>query len=128
MTDNKYCLANILKVIDVLQKNAGEIDCVNNCCSKPFLGDVPNIQCFNTRLVTLYRCDNSQIVFPYTLDGVTSTTGIFRVQSASCDSITVLLIQDNGDGTYQSTDTYATINLKCVCAIQCIGDTTITNV
>ena len=125
---NNNCLANILKVINVLQNNA-EDDCPNNnSCTRPFLGDFPTIVCFNTRLVTFYRCDNSLVTLPYTLDGVNDTTTIFRVQNVGCDSVTVLLIRDNGDGTYTNTNTYATINLGCICAIRCIGDTTITNV
>ena len=122
------CLANILKVINVLQNNAEE-DCpTNNSCTRPFLGEFPTIVCFNTRLVTFYRCDNSLVTLPYTLDGISSTTTIFRVENVGCDSVTVLLIRDNGDGTYTNTNTYATINLGCICAIRCVGDTTITNV
>ena len=125
---NNNCLANILKVINVLQNNSSD-DCnINNSCTKPFLGDFPTIQCFNTRLITLYRCDNSLVTLPYTFDGVSDTTTIFRVQNVGCDSVTVLLIRDNGDGTYTNTNTYATINLGCICAIRCIGDTTISNV
>lgn len=125
---NNNCLANILKVINVLQNNSSD-DCnINNSCTKPFLGDFPTIQCFNTRLITLYRCDNSLVTLPYTFDGVSDTTTIFRVQNVGCDSVTVLLIRDNGDGTYTNTNTYATINLGCICAIRCIGDTTIANV
>lgn len=125
---DKYCLANILKVIDVLQNNAEDCDCINNSCTRPFLGATPNIICFNTRLINLYRCDNGLITFPYVYEGTTGETNIFRVQCVTNDSVTVLLIRDNGDGTYTSTNTYATINLGCICAIQCIGDTTITNV
>ncbi len=125
---NNNCLAKILKVINVLQNNA-EDDCnTNNSCTRPFLGNFPEIICFNTRLVTLYRCDNSLVTLPYTLDGVNSTTTIYRVENVSDDAVTVLLIQDNGDGTYTNTNTFATINLGCICAIRCIGDTTITNV
>ena len=125
---NNNCLANILKVINVLQNNAEE-DCPNNnSCTRPFLGEITTPTCFNTRLVTFYRCDNSLITLPYTLDDTLSTTSIFRVENVSCDAVTVLLIQDNGDGTYTNTNTFATINLGCVCAIRCIGDTTITNV
>lgn len=128
MTGDKYCLANILKVIDVLQNNSNDIDCVNNSCTRPFLGATPNIVCFNTRLITLYRCDNSLITLPYIFEGTPAETSIFRVANVTCDSVTVLLIRDNGDGTYSSTNTFATINLGCVCAIQCIGDATINNV
>ena len=125
---NNNCLVNILKVINILQNNAINTCEENNSCTKPFLGELPNIECFNTRLITFYRCDNSLVTLPYTIDGTTNTTTIFRVQSVGKDSITVLLIIDNGDGTYTSTNTYATINLGCICAIRCIGDTTITNV
>ena len=125
---NNNCLANILKVIDVLQNNVDNTNCDNNSCTRPFLGNFPTIECFNTRLVTFYRCDNSLVTLPYTLDGVNDTTTIFRVQNVGCDSVTVLLIRDNGDGTYTNTNTYATINLGCICAIRCVGDTTITNV
>lgn len=128
MTGDKYCLANILKVIDVLQNNAEDTDCINNSCTKPFLGATPNIICFNTRLITLYRCDNTLITLPYVFEGAVAETTIFRVESVGDDSVTVLLIRDNGDGTYTNTNTFATINLGCVCAIQCIGDTTITTV
>jgi len=126
--NNENCLANVLKVINVLQNNAEDNCDVNNSCTKPFLGDALNIVCFNTRLITLYRCDNSLVTLPYTLDGVTSTTTIFRVEDVSCDAVLVRLIRDNGDGTYTNTNTFATINLGCICAIRCVGDTTILNV
>lgn len=125
---NKNCLKDILKVINVLQNNASD-DCEeNNSCTRPFLGNFPEIVCFNTRLVTFYRCDNSLITLPYTLDETTCTTTIFRIQNVSDNAVVVLLIQDNGDGTYTNTNTFATINLGCICAIRCIGDTTINNV
>ena len=68
------------------------------------------------------------MTLPYTVNGVNNTTTIFRVQNVGDKTVTVLLISDNGDGTYSSTNTFATINLSCICAIRCIGDTTITNV
>ena len=124
----KNCLAKILKVINILQNNA-EITCENNnTCTKPFLGENQNNICFNTRLITFYKCDNSLITLPYTIDGVENTTTIFRIMNVSCDSCTVLLLIDNEDGTYTNTNTYATINLKCVCAIRCIGDINLANV
>lgn len=125
--DNKYCLGNILKVITVLQENSNDEVCNERSCSRPFLGNGVNVICFNTRLVNLYRCDNSLITLPYTTNGIVNETSIFRVMKVNSDSINVLLIEDNGDGTYQSTNTYATINLKCVCAMQCIGDIALNN-
>ena len=124
MNDNRHCLVNILKVIDVLQRSSEKIECINNSCTKPYLGDTTCCQCFNTRLITLYKCDNSLITLPY--DG--GLTSIFRVQCVSDNSVTVLLIKKNEDDTYSSTNTFATINLNCVCALQCVGDTIINNV
>ena len=124
----KNNLANILKVINVLQNNAIDNCSNDNSCTKPFLGDFPTPICFNTRLITFYRCDNSLVTLPYTIDGVVSTTTVFRIQNVTDTTVTVLLLIDNGDGTYTSTNTYATINLGCICAIRCIGDTTINNV
>lgn len=126
--NKENCLANILKVINVLQNNAENIDCNNNSCTRPFLGTNNTLTCFNTRLVTFYRCDNSLVTLPYTLNDTTGETTIFRVENVTNNSVTVLLIVDNDDGTYTNTNTYATINLGCICAIRCIGDTNITNV
>ena len=127
--NNENCLANILKAIVVLQNNAEKIECNDTGCYRPFLGEINNNICFNTRLVTFYRCDNTIITLPYTLNGTEGETTVFRVESVSDNSITVLLLADDGTETYTiNTNTYATINLKCVCAIRCIGDTTITNV
>lgn len=127
--NNENCLANILKAIVVLQNNAEKIDCNDNSCSRPFLGELPTTICFNTRLVTFYRCDNSLITLPYTLNGVPGETSVFRVESVNDNSVTVLLLADDGSETYTiNTNTFATINLGCVCAIRCIGDTTIANV
>lgn len=121
--NNDNCLANILKVINVLQNNAERNDCdLNNSCTRPFLGDFPSIVCFNTRLVTFYRCDNSLVTLPFTFNGTTGTTTIFRVEGVTCNSVTVRLILDNGDGTYTNTNNFATINLDCICAIRCVGD------
>ena len=127
--NNENCLANILKAIVVLQNNAEKVDCNDNSCTRPFLGETINNPCFNTRLVTFYRCDNSTITLPYTLNGETLETTVFRVESVNDNSVTVLLLADDGTQTYSvNTNTFATINLGCVCAIRCIGDTTVNNV
>ena len=126
---NNNCLAKILKVIDVLQNNAEDRCNENNTCTRPILGILPDNICYNTRLVTFYRCDNSLVSLPYTLTGETLETTVFRVESVNDNSVTVLLLADDGSQTYNvNTNTFATINLGCICAIRCIGDTTIANV
>ena len=127
--NNENCLANILKAIVVIQNNAEQLDCNDNSCTRPFLGQVIDNICFNTRLVTFYRCDNTLVNLPYTLNGTEGETTVFRVESVNDNSITVLLLADDGSGTYSvNTNTYATINLGCICAIRCLADTTINNV
>ena len=126
--NKENCLANILKVINVLQNNAEKLDC-NYSCTRPFLGEGNNNTCFNTRLVTFYRCDNSLVTLPYTLNGVNGETTVFRIENVNDNSVTVLLLADDDTETYSiNTNIYATINLNCICAIRCIGDTTVANV
>lgn len=126
--NKENCLSCILKAIVAIQNNASRVDCNDNSCTRPFLGEIGNIICFNTRLVTLYRCDNTLVTLPYTLNGETSETTVFRIESVNDNSTTVLLLADDGSGNYVNTNTYATINLGCICAIRCIGDTTIIGV
>ena len=127
------CLANILNVIKILQNNADKTECQDNTCTKPFLGLNTTFVCFNTRPIMLYRCDNTPVTLNYTNeDGLQATTNIFRVESVSNDSVGVLLLEattgDDGVTTYTSTNTYATINLGCVCAVRCLPDTIVNNV
>ena len=133
MNDLDNCLAKILNVIKVLQCNAEKINCQDNSCTKPFLGITTNIICFNTRPIMLYKCDNSPITLNYTSStGENLTTNVFRVQSVSNDSVGVLLLESSTDSegnvVYESTNTFATINLGCVCAIRCLADTVVNNV
>ena len=132
---NKYdnCLARILNVINILQNNAEKIECQDNSCTKPFLGPNTNILCFNTRPIMLYRCDNSPVTLNYTSDaGEELTTTVFRVESVTNDSVGVLLLEENtdteGNINYENTNTFATINLGCVCAIRCLNDAIVDNV
>ena len=126
------CLARILNVIKVLQDNASRIDCIDNSCTKPFLGLNTTLLCFNTRPITLYLCNNNQVTLNYTnAEGETSETSVFRVIDVTDDSVSVLLLEEStdesGNTTYSSTNTYATINLDCICAIRCLPDVIVTN-
>ncbi len=127
------CLANILNVIKILQNNADKTECQDNSCTKPFLGLNTTLLCFNTRPIMLYRRDNTPVTLNYTnTAGTLTTTDVFRVESVTDDSVGVLLLEAsvdaNGVTTYINTNTYATINLGCVCAIRCLPDTIVNNV
>ena len=124
--NNENCLSCILKAIVTLQNNADKTPCDDNSCTRPFLGEVQELLCFNTRPITLYRCDNSLVTLPYTTNGLENTTSVFRVESVNDNSIKVRLLELNPDGTYTNTNTFATINLGCICAIRCLQDINLT--
>ena len=122
---NNKNISETLNFILTLQKNSCCDDgCCPDGCTRPFLGPVTTEICFNTRPITFYRCDNSLITLPY----ANGETSIFRVESVKDNSVRVLLLASNDDGTYTNTNTYATINLGCVCAIRCLADTYLTTV
>ena len=73
------CLGKLLKVIDILQRNAGGSDCFDESCTRPYLGSSPNIICFNTRPVTFYTRLGNIFSTTYTIDGNTNTSSVFRV-------------------------------------------------
>ena len=133
MMDNfRNSIARILNVIKVLQENALKIDCVDNSCTKPFLGVNTNLLCFNTRPIMLYLCNNLPLTLNYTNEeGVDATTTVFRVENVTNDSVGVLLLEEttdtSGNTSYISTNTYATINLDCICAVRCLADIVIAN-
>ncbi len=126
--NNDNCLKNILKVIVTLQNNIEKLDNLNNSCTRPFLGLGNKIQPFNTRLVSFYKSNNTPITLPWNNGESSGTSSVFRVQRVCDNTCTVLILSDNGDNTWSSTNTYATLNLNCICAIQCLGDVTISNI
>ena len=126
------CLARILNVINILQNNAEKIDCNNTTCTKPFLGMNNTLLCFNTRPIMLYLCNNSAVTLNYiNSEGTDATTDIFRVEDVTNNSVSVLLLESvtdaEGNVSYSSTNTYATINLDCICCIRCLPDVIVTN-
>ena len=125
------CLARVLNVINVLQNNIEKIDCLDNSCTKPYLGPNTSLVYFNTRPIMLYLCNNNPVTLNYTSADGESTTTVFRVENVTNDSVSVLLLEESidsdGNTTYLSTNTYATINLDCICAIRCLPDVIVTN-
>ena len=113
------CIAKILKVIDVLQK---ESICENlpEGCSRPILGIVePNN--FNTRPITLYTRDGSLFTVNYYVDNVLTTSSVFRVENVTGCCATLRILATNGE-TYTSTNEFVTINTECFCILRCLND------
>lgn len=126
------CLGKLLKVIDILQKNANGNDCFDESCTRPYLGSSPNIICFNTRPVTFYTKDGSLFTTTYTLNNTTNESSVFRVESVNNCCVKCRILRPNPDTSdvtrkYLSTNEFITINLNCICVISCLEDIIIDN-
>ncbi len=134
MKENKEscCLGKLLKVIDILQRNASGNDCFDDSCTRPYLGSSPNIICFNTRPVTFYTCNGNIFTASYTLNGVSNTSSVFRVESVNNCCVKCRILRPNPDTsdvnrTYLATNEFITINLDCICVVSCLDDIIIDN-
>lgn len=124
------CLGNILEKIIKLQNRSEKIDCAQEGCDKPFLGPTPSIVCYNTRPVTFYRCCDGELwSFPYTYNGTSGYSNIFRVENVDGCCATCRILANNPDTStadvspYVATESFFTINLNCVGALKCLPDT-----
>ena len=129
MNKSSCCINNILEVINVLQCQAEKIDDIPNTCDRPFLGFSNNANTFvyNTRPITLYTSNNTLFEAPYTLNGKTGTSSVFRVEKVDCETATLRVLAPNPDTgstfPYIKTDSFIIVNCNCICAIQCLSDT-----
>ena len=127
-TNQNCCIANVLEQIVRLQNRSEKIDCFDEGCDRPFLGPTPTTICFNTRPITLYRCCDGELwSFPFTLNGETGTSTVFRCEHVEGCCATCRVLAPNPDTTsttpYVTTDSFFTINLECVGALRCLPDT-----
>lgn len=118
------CLRDILCTIVKLQKQGQHIDDGLQSCDRPFLGICDNC-CFNTRPITFYTCPSNTLwKMPFTLDGKSGNSSVFRVETVEdCCCTCRVLAPGCEEGTFEATDSFFTINLNCVGAIQCLDDT-----
>ncbi len=128
-------IADILKVILVLQQNACPDSCLDTC-DRPMLGGGTSCLVCNTRPVMLYTTGSNSVAWsmPTTKD-VTATCGttgvtcssVFRVEKVENNCATFRVLQDNPDTTslypYVATNSFFTMNLSCLCCLRCLSDT-----
>ena len=124
---SKNCIGNLLKLICLLQDNSTSSCNLENGCSKPYLGPSSNPNCYNTRIIQLYRCNGTLMETSFKSDnGTILSTNFYRVMSVDNNCCTLLLINyDNLSDTYNSTHQYITVNLDCIGAVKCIKDVTV---
>lgn len=119
------CMADILKVILILQQSAEGSDACLDTCDRGFLGQQCCPVCYNTRPITLFtRCGrNTPLAMPISKSpSETVTSTVFRLEKLDgcCATCRVLVV--NADNTYTSTNSFFTINLDCLCIIRCLDD------
>lgn len=119
------CIFEILKKILLLQKQDFDNE-VFAGCDKPFLGPVCNTICYNTRPIMLYNCcSGNNWSFPYTVNGVSGESSVFRVEALDDCCCTCRILYYCEDGQLAATDEFFTLDLKCVGAIKCLADTSL---
>ena len=123
------CIADILKVILLLQQSVCQNDTCLQTCDRGFLGQNCTTFC-NTRPIVLYTCNggNTPISLPISKDpSVTETSSVFRLEKLDDCCATCRVLAPNTDTTsgfpYVSTNSFFTINLNCVCILRCLDDT-----
>lgn len=130
------CIAEILTVIAILQKNSSCSDRCLETCDRGFLGcNQPTLGC-NTRPVMLYTCcgNGTPWSMPTTRENVVCgdegvvCSNVFRVEKIDGCCATFRVLAANPDTTevnipYVATNSFFTMNLSCVCAIRCLNDT-----
>ena len=120
------CLAKTLEAILLLQQKGEACDILNDC-TRPFLGPNTTSICLNTRPITIYSCCNNTLwTMPFTLNGTTSTSTVFRIENLDDCCATFRVLAPNTDDTtfpYIATNDFFTINLNCVGALKCLNDT-----
>lgn len=121
---NCNCIAEILKVINILQNEVCPGDSCLETCTRAFFGPTSGVE-FNTRPVTLYVSGNTPITMPISNDPAeTTTSNIFRVEKVDgCCCTLRVLVYDDTTSTYTSTNSFFTVNTNCCCAIKCLADT-----
>ena len=120
---NNMNIQDTLKFILNLQKN---ICCdEEQSCTRPFLGPNSNV-CYNTRPITLFTCcTGTNWSMPYEIDGEANTSAVFRIENidGNCATFRVLVPTTTETGTtYALSNSFFTIDLSCVLAMQCLPD------
>lgn len=122
------CIADILKVIYILQQSVCPNDNCLESCDRGFLGQNCGTVC-NTRPVMLYACGSNGVAWtmPVSRTETAETSTVFRVEKLDGCCATFRVLTPNPDTSasfpYVTTNSFFTMNLNCVCAIRCLDDT-----
>lgn len=127
MTTNR-CIKNLLKLICLLQDNSQDDCCLEEGCTKPFLGPTINCICYNTRVITLYNKRGTLLNANYVdSNNQTQSSSLFRVERVNDNCVTLRVLYKN-DNNYVASSSFINVNLSCICAILCIEDAVVSNI
>lgn len=131
------CIAEILKVIMILQQNASCSDSCLDSCDRGFLGcSTASLNC-NTRPIMLYTASSNGTPWrmPTTKEAISCTdatancSSVFRIEKLDDCCGTFRVLAENTDPEtsglypYVATNSLFTMNLKCICCLRCLNDT-----
>ena len=122
---NCGCIHDILRKILLLQKQEFDNECFAGC-DKPYLGPTCTTICYNTSPIMLFNCCTGRNwCFPYTINGTTYESNIFRIEALDDCCCTCRILYTNNDGCIVATNEFFTLDLNCVGAIKCLADVSI---
>lgn len=122
--NDNCCIAKILKVIDILQRES-TCDLLSEGCDKPFLGN-GKTTAYNTRPIQLYTRAGNLFNVNYYVNNNLTTSNVFRVEDVNgcCAKLRILKKDCTKEiTTYDSTNEFVTVNLECFCIVRCLADT-----
>lgn len=134
--ENQGCSCDFIKTLELilmLQQKGEDCD-IPDGCTRPFLGPTPSGICLNTRPITLYSCCNNSLwTIPFTLNGITGESTVFRIENLDDNCATFRVLAPNPDTTdtlfpYVATNDFFTIKLDCVGILKCLEDTFVSGV
>ena len=120
------CIADILKVILILQQSVNQLDSCLETCDRGFLGQQCCPTCYNTRPIVLYTCGYNGVPLSMPISKSPTeegTSSIFRLEKLDECCATFRVLTVNSDNSYTATNSFFTINLDCLCSIRCLDDT-----
>lgn len=130
-TENRNCencIADILKVIYILQQSVCPSECCLESCDRGFLGQNCSTL-LNTRPVMLYTSSGNGTPWsmPITRTSTGTTSSVFRLEKLDGCCATFRVLETNPDSDsqfpYVSTNSIFTMNLNCICCLRCLDDT-----
>ena len=94
------------------------------------MGALLTTLCYNTRPVTFYTCNGE--ILSITLNDGTTTSSVFRVEKVEDNCVTLRILVPSPTPTdtspYESSGELVTINLECICVIQCLPGVIVENI